>query len=416
MTESISLGLRANWRQFALLVALTTFVGGMVGLERTVLPLLAKEDFGIASKTATISFIATFGSAKALTNLAAGHLAEHFTRRTLLIAGWLIGLPVPFLIIAAPTWYWIIGANFLLGLNQGLAWSMTVNMKMDLVGPRRRGLAMGLNEAAGYMAVGGVGLLAGLIAERYGLRPEPFYLGIGLVSAGLAMTIVAIKDTRRFVGLEAILRPESLPMTLGNSFRQVSWQRPQLFGISQAGFFNNFNDAVAWGLFPLLFASRGLSLDRIALVASLYPMLWGALQVATGWASDQLGRKRLIVGGMVLQSIAISTTALSNSFGLWLFAAAILGFGTAFAYPALLAAIGDSVNPAERALSLGVYRFWRDAGAVAGALSAAALADVAGFGVAIQYTALITMLSAFTAAFVIDGSEGCLSTELESAK
>src|SRR3990170_7957783 len=286
------LGLGANWRQFALLVAVNAFVGGMVGLERTTLPLLAEADFGITSTTAAVSFIASFGLAKAVTTLFAGHLSGRFSRRSLLIAGWLLGLPVPLILIWAQSWTLVIGANLLLGVNQGLAWSMTVNMKVDLVGPRRRGLALGLNEAAGYLAVAAAAFLTGVIAERAGLRPEPFYLGIAFAACGLALSTLFVRDTAPFVALESNGHPdEPRALSLTRSFAETTWRRPQLFGISQAGFVNNLNDGLAWGIFPLLFASKGLDLDRVALLAAAYPFVWGSLQLVTGWASDLVGRR-----------------------------------------------------------------------------------------------------------------------------
>ncbi|MCH8850535.1 MAG: MFS transporter, partial [Chloroflexi bacterium] len=389
----------ANWRQFALLVAVNAFVGGMIGLERTILPLLAEAEFGIASKTAAVSFIATFGLTKAITNLLAGRLSDRFSRRSVLIAGWLFGLPVPFILIWAPSWSWVIGANALLGVNQGLAWSMTVNMKVDLAGPRRRGLALGLNEAAGYLAVAAAAYLTGVIGEQYGLRPEPFYLGIVFAAAGLALSVLFVRDTAPYVALES--RGESathLPRSFLQSFADTSWRRPHLFGASQAGFVNNLNDGLAWGIFPLFFVSKGLDLDRIAILAAAYPLAWGTLQLATGWASDLTGRRPLIVGGMLLQALAIALVGASASFGGWLAAVILLGVGTALVYPTLLAAVSDAVHPEERATSLGVYRFWRDAGLVAGALTAGALADLFGFVVSIQVVAALTAASGILAA------------------
>jgi len=389
-----SLGLGANWQQFALLVATNAFVGGMVGLERSVLPVLARDEFGIASKTVTISFIATFGLAKALANLFAGRLSERFSRRSILIAGWLIGLPVPFAIILAPAWGWVIAANALLGLNQGLAWSMTVNMKIDLVGPRRRGLALGLNEAAGYLAVAGAAYAAGVIAGAYGLRPEPWYLGIAFAACGLALSVLLIRDTAPFVAIEAADDTRGTADTsLRRSFARGTWRDTHLAGISQAGFVNNLNDGLAWGIFPLFFASHGASLDRVAILAATYPLVWGGLQLLTGWASDLAGRKPLIVGGMLVQAVAIVVVGTSTTFAVWVGALALLGLGTAMVYPALLAATGDAVHPGERATALGVYRFWRDAGAVGGALAAGLLADLFGFGAAIQTVAALTAAS-----------------------
>ena len=401
--ERLDLGLQPNWRQFTLLVAVSVFVGGMVGLERSILPLVAEHEFGITSTTAAVSFIAAFGLAKAVSNLLAGDLSRRFTRRKVLIAGWLFGLPVPFLLIWAPSWGWVIGANALLGINQGLAWSMTVNMKVDLVGPARRGLALGFNEAAGYLSLAAVAFTTGIIAQSYGLRPEPFYLGIALAALGLGVSALLIRDTEPFVALESIRHPAKgqAVASLRRRFADATWRQPHLVGITQAGFVKNLNDGLAWGIFPIFFASRGLELDRIAVLAAVYPIVWGTLQVATGWASDVVGRKPLIVAGMVLQGVAISAVGYVGSFAGWLGAAAILGAGTALVYPTLLAAVGDAVHPEERATALGVYRFWRDAGAVVAALGAGALADLLGFQEAIQSVAALTVASGIAAAVMI---------------
>lgn len=395
------LGLGANWRQFALLIAINAFVGGMVGMERTVLPLLAGEEFGIASKTAAISFVATFGLAKAFANLFAGPLSERYSRRRILIAGWLLAVPVPFVLIFAPSWGWIIGANALLGLNQGLAWSMTVNMKVDLVGPSRRGLALGLNEAAGYLSVAAAAFATGVIADRYGLRPEPFYLGIVFAACGLGLSVLFVKDTRPHVAVETEQHEVEETTTLSAAFARTSWRDRRLFGISQAGFVNNLNDALAWGVFPLFFVSRGLSLQEVGILAAVYPLVWGALQMGTGWLSDTIGRSPLIISGMLLQAAAISLVGVGDSFWPWLVAVALLGVGTAMVYPVLLAAIGDSVHPASRATYLGVYRFWRDAGAMTGALVAGVIADLLGFQSSIQVVAALTAASGVLASVTL---------------
>ena len=340
--------------------------------------------------------------AKAIANLFAGYLSERFSRRSILISGWLFALPVPFMIIFAPSWGWVIAANALLGLNQGFTWSMTVNMKIDLVGPRRRGLALGLNEAAGYLAVAAAAFAAGVIATSYGLRPEPWYLGIAFVACGLALSVLLIRDTAPFVKIESAANAGTAAgASLSRSFARGTWRDRHLVGISQAGFVNNLNDGLAWGILPLFFASHGLSLNRIAILAAMYPLVWGGLQLVTGWASDLAGRKPLIVAGMLLQAVAISIVGLSTQFGLWLGALALLGLGTAMVYPALLAATGDAVHPGERATALGVYRFWRDAGAVGGALGAGALADAFGFNAAIQTVAVLTAASGVVAAMAL---------------
>jgi MFS family permease len=401
----ISLGLRANWQQFSLLVAINAFVGAMVGLERSILPLLAEREFGVTSAAATASFVGSFGAAKALANLSAGALSERFSRRSILIAGWVAAIPVPLIIIAAPSWGWVVFANVFLGLNQGLAWSMTVNMKIDLVGPRRRGLALGLNEAAGYLSVAAAAFASGIVADRYGLRPEPFYLGIAVAAVGLALSALFVKDTAAHVASEATRHASQATITLRRAFAEATWRRPHLVGVSQAGFVNNLNDALAWVIFPLFFASRGAGLGEIAALAAVYPLLWGTCQLGTGWLSDALGRRPLIVAGMLLQAAAISIVGMSSELPGWWLGVVLLGVGTAMVYPVLLAAIGDAVSPLERATVLGVYRFWRDAGALAGAVVAGVLADVFNFGFAIQTVAALTALSGLLAALLINGKE-----------
>jgi len=409
--REITLGLGDNWRQFSLLVTVNLFVGGMIGMERSILPGLAEAEFGITSKTAIVSFIATFGLAKALTNLLAGSLAQRVTRRRILISGWLFAIPVPLMLIWAPSWGWVIMANILLGINQGLTWSMTVNMKMDLVGQRWRGLALGINEAAGYLALGAVAFLTGVIAESYGLRPEPFYLGIGIGATALAISVLLVRDTAPYLALESAIgtAARSVPSSLGSTFSDVTWRKPYLFGITQAGLVKNLNDGVAWGIFPLYFASQGLELNRIAILVAVYPLVWGSLQLATGWASDLLGRKPLIVTGMVLQGVAISMTAAFDSFQAWTVTMTMLGFGTALVYPTLLAAIGDAVPAVDRATALGVYRFWRDSGFIVGALLAGAFADLLGFNSAIQMVAVLTAASGVVVFITVRGKEAVQS-------
>ena len=399
LPRQIRQGVRANWRQFALLVAVNAFVGGMIGLERTVLPLLAEREFGVTSKAAAVSFIFTFGLAKALTNLFSGQLAGRFTRKRLLVAGWLCGVPVPLILIWAPAWSWIVAANLLLGVNQGLTWSMTVNMKLDLAGEKRRGLALGLNEAVGYLAVAATAFLTGVIAERYGLRPEPFYLGIGIAAAGLALSTLFVRDTGAFIAHEAAGHaPHPETVSLATTFAEATWRDRRLWSVSQAGFVNNLNDGVIWGIFPLFFAARGLSLQRIAVLAAAYPLVWGGLQILTGWMSDATGRKPLIVGGMLLQGVAIWLVTVGTHFALWTLAVGLVGLGTAMVYPTLLAAISDYAHPRQRAPVLGVYRFWRDGGAMAGALVGGLLADSLGFEAAIRLVAVLTVLSGIVAA------------------
>ena len=399
-THAVALGLRANWRQFWLLVLVNAFVGAMVGMERTVLPLLAQAEFGKASKTAVLSFIATFGVVKALTNLFAGRLSDIYGRKHVLMAGWLVALPVPFLVIWAPSWSWIIFANVLLGVNQGLAWSTTVIMKMDIVGPEQRGFAMGLNEFAGYLAVALAALGTGYLAQAYGLRPEPFYLGIACAAAGLALSLLFVRETHQHVALEAKDSPSlsgvagpRAELSTREIFARASWRDPALSSASQAGMVNNLNDGLAWGLFPLFFAAAGLDVAQIGILSFTYPAVWGLLQLWTGALSDRWGRKRLIAGGMLVQSGALAAIALLRGFLPWVGAAVLLGVGTAMVYPTLLAAVGDVAHPRWRASAVGVYRLWRDSGYALGALLAGALADRFGMVWAIGAVAVLTFAS-----------------------
>jgi MFS family permease len=398
-----TLGLRANRSQFWLLVLANAFVGAMFGLERTVLPLIAEQEFGLGSHRAALSFIVAFGLVKAASNFAAGRLGDRYGRKHVLVAGWLFGLPVPFLVMWAPSWSWIVAANVLLGVNQGLAWSTTVVMKIDLVGPARRGFAMGLNEFAGYVAVALSALATGEIASRYGLRPEPFYLGIGFVALGLAVSHFLIRDTMEHMRREVALRHEADPEPAGATsssqptLREIvvrgSWSHPALFNASQAGLVNNLNDGVAWGLFPLFFAAAGLSIREIGVLAFIYPATWGVVQLWTGALSDRIGRKRLIAGGMVLQGVALVAMVFVHGFGAWLMTNALLGIGTAMVYPTLLAAIGDVAHPAWRGSAVGLYRLWRDAGYAVGALLAGVLADAFNMSVAIVAVGVLTLTS-----------------------
>lgn len=398
-------GLKENWQQFWLLVLINAFVGTMVGLERTVLPLLAEQEFGIASRSAALSFIATFGGVKAVTNLVAGRLGDRWSRKRVLVAGWLFAVPVPFMVIFAPSWKWVVAANVLLGINQGLAWSTTVIMKIDLVGRRQRGLATGLNEFAGYVAVALAALASGEIAVRYGLRPEPFYLGIAATVAGLSLTLLFVKDTAGHVqGEIRTLKHapdrghlEPLPSAL-SIFSSATWTNSALATASHVGFVNNLNDGVAWGLFPLFFAARGLSLREISLVVFTYPAIWGVSQLATGLLSDRWGRKGLIVSGMLVQGVALIAVALANRFMVWIIAAACLGLGTAMVYPTLLSVIGDVAHPSWRGNAVGVYRFWRDSGYAIGAIAAGLIADRWGMAEAIAAAGLLTVATGVLAA------------------
>jgi MFS family permease len=394
VAPSPRLGLRENWEQFVLLVVVNAFVGGMVGLERTVVPLLAKEEFGRASRTVALSFIVSFGIVKAVSNLFAGRFSDRVGRKRILVAGWLVGLPVPIVIMVAPSWEWIVFANVLLGVNQGLCWSTTVIMKIDLVGPARRGFAMGLNEAAGYLAVAGAALASGYIASSHGLRPEPFYLGVVFALAGLVLSVFFVRDSHGHARHEATLRDGEATKPAGPSFGEIvkltSWQDRRLFAVSQAGLVNNLNDGMAWGLFPLFFAAKDLSLHRIAILAALYPGVWGVAQLGTGALSDRLGRKGLIVGGMWVQASGILLIVATEGFWPWALGAVLLGIGTAMVYPTLLAAIGDVAHPEWRASAVGVYRLWRDGGYAIGALLAGAIADLLGLRWAIGAAALLT--------------------------
>jgi MFS family permease len=391
---SVSLGLRANWRQFSLLVLINAFVGGMVGLERTVVPLIGSEEFQIASTTLVVSFIVSFGVVKACANLISGQLADVWGRKRLLVLGWLFGLPVPFLIMWAPHWEWIVAANALLGINQGFAWSMTVIMKIDLVGPKSRGLAVGVNEFAGYLAVGITAFLTGYIAQRYGLRPAPIYLGVVYAILGTVLSVLVVRDTRDHVQLE--IKSSQQPATsigFWDIFTLTSFRDRNLFAASQAGLVNNLNDGMSWGIFPLFFAAYGLSVERIGILKAVYPAIWGILQVATGPLSDRWGRKGLIVGGMWVQAGGLLLTAITRHFAYWLLGSLLLGIGTAMVYPCLIAAVSDASHPTWRARSLSVYRFWRDLGYAIGALSAGIIADIFGMIWAIGAIAALTFVS-----------------------
>ena len=395
----VVLGLKANWHQFWLLVLVNAFVGGMVGLERTVLPLLAEAEFGIASKSAALSFIASFGLVKALANFFAGSMSDVLGRKRLLLAGWILALPVPFLVMWAPSWGWIVFANVLLGLNQGLTWSTTVIMKIDLVGPSQRGLAMGLNEFAGYIAVALAALATGYLAQAYGLRPEPFYLGIACAAAGLVVSLLFVRETRHHAELEARSVSQTIgqgpdqAMSLRQLFARTAWRDPVLASVSQAGLVNNLNDGLAWGLFPIFFAAAGLNLGQIGILSFVYPAVWGLFQLWTGALSDRWGRKPLIAAGMILQGIALFAIAMSSTFWSWAGAGALLGLGTAMVYPTLLAAVGDVAHPGWRGSAVGVYRFWRDSGYAVGALLAGVLADLLGMSWSISGVALLTIAS-----------------------
>lgn len=405
-TPSIRLGLRENLGQFSLLVLVNAFVGGMVGLERTIVPLVGTEEFSIGSDMLVFSFIIAFGVVKAFTNLVSGILSDRFTRKNVLIMGWLIGLPVPFLLGWGPSWNWIVFANVLLGISQGLAWSMTVNMKIDLVGSKKRGLAMGLNEAAGYGAVGLTALLTGYLAVEYGLRPQPFYIGIVYTLLGLTFSIWLIRDTQPYVKLEA----EAVAISTSGEtahkpklawvFLETSWKNKNLFSVSQAGLINNLNDGMSWGVFPLLFIAAGVSLEGVGWIKAVYPVVWGVGQIVTGPLSDRYGRKPLIVWGMIIQAFGhlVIGVQILPPLASGLLGSMLLGIGTAMVYPALLAAVSDDAHPSWRASSLGVYRFWRDLGYAAGALMAGIMAAWLGLMWAVHVAGLLTLLSGIIAA------------------
>jgi MFS family permease len=401
-TSTIALGLRANWRQFALLVVINAFVGGMVGVERTVVPLIGSEEFHIASTTLVVSFIVSFGVVKAFANLVSGQLADQWGRKRVLILGWFTGLPVPFMIIGAPGWEWIIAANALLGINQGLAWSMTVIMKVDLVGPKSRGLAVGLNEFAGYLTVGITAFATGYIAAHYGLRPAPIYLGVAYAILGTVLSVLLVRDTREHVRLEIgnTSRPAAR-IGFWEIFALTSFRDRNLFSASQAGLVNNLNDGMSWGIFPLFFSAFGLGIERIGILKALYPATWGLLQIATGPLSDRWGRKGLIVAGMWVQAGGLLLTALTRSFEYWIIGSLLLGLGTAMVYPSLIAAVSDASHPTWRARSLSVYRFWRDLGYAIGALSAGIIADLLGLAWAIGVVAILTFISGTIVAVVM---------------
>jgi MFS family permease len=394
--RAVRLGLRANMAQFVLLVLVNAFVGAMIGLERTILPAIAAQEFHLAATAAVLSFIVVFGLTKAFTNYLAGTLADRIGRKHVLIAGWAVAAPVPFLLMWAPTWRWVLVANALLGISQGLTWSTTVIMKIDLVGATHRGLAMGLNEFSGYVAVAGSAVATGYLAAEYGLRPVPFYPGVAFVVMGLGLSIFAVRETRQHVAAEAAqsaaLSAEVLP-----SRREVFWRTTiadrNLSSITQAGLVNNLNDGMAWGLFPLYFAAAGISLKHIGTLAALYPATWGIAQLFTGAWSDRVGRKWLIAAGMWVQAVGIATTILSGSLFGFATGAVLLGIGTAMVYPTLLAAIGDVAHPTWRASSIGVYRLWRDLGYAIGALLAGVAADFFGLAIAIWTVAALTLFS-----------------------
>jgi MFS family permease len=398
--QAVRLGLRENLAQFSLLVAVNALVGGMVGQERTVLPLLAEDEFGLAAFTAAATFVVAFGATKALTNLATGVLADRVGRKPILVAGWLAAVPVPFLLIWAPSWGWVIAANVLLGVNQGMTWSATVIMKIDLVGPARRGFALGLNEAAGYGAVALTALVTGEIAAHHGLRPEPFYLGVVFVALGLGLSTLFVRETQSHVAHEAATTPSvgDDTVSFGVVFARTTWRDPSLSAVCQAGLINNAVDGLAWAILPLLFAAEGLSVADIGVLAALYPGVWCVGHLFTGAWSDRVGRKPLIVAGMLIQGAALALIAAATGFGLWAAGAVLVGIGTALVYPTLIAAVGDLAHPFWRASAVGVYRLWRDAGYVVGGLLAGVVADAFDLRAAVRVVAALSIASGLVVA------------------
>lgn len=389
--EHIRLGLKENWKQFTLLVIINGFVGGMVGLERSILPEIAEKEFAVAAKTAILSFIIVFGIVKAITNYYTGALANKFGRRKLLIAGWIIGIPVPFILMFASSWNWIVAANILLGINQGLTWSSTVVMKIDLVGEKQRGLAMGLNEFAGYISVALVAFLTGWIASEYGVRPYPFYTGIVLVVLGLLGSIFLIKDTKHHVAKETT--SNTVPK-LKNIFWDTTWKNKNLGSVTQAGLINNLNDGMAWGIFPILLASKGFTIGEIGIVTAVYPAVWGLGQLFTGAMADKFCKKDMLYTGMLLQAIALMDLLRANTMTHFIILSTLLGWGTAMVYPTFLATVAENTNPQDRAKSIGIFRLWRDLGYAIGAILTGIIADLFSINAAILFIGLLTFASA----------------------
>jgi MFS family permease len=393
---NVQLGLKENWRQFTLLVIVNAFVGGMIGLERTIIPQIAEADFGLAAKTAILSFIVVFGITKAITNYYTGTLANRFGRKNLLVTGWLFALPVPLLLIYAPHWNWIIVANIFLGISQGLTWSSTVVMKIDLVGEKDRGFAMGLNEFAGYVALAAVAFFTGYIASNYGLRPYPFYIGIVLGVVGLLLSWLFVKDTHKHVQLEAI--SSTIPL-LENIFWETTWKHKNLGSITQAGLINNLNDGMVWGLFPLLLVSKGFDLHETGIIVAIYPAVWGLGQLYSGKLADNYCKKTLLFLGMFLQAIALLGMVWANSFFWFIALSSLLGIGTAIVYPTFLAAISDYTHPDQRPRSIGIFRLWRDLGYAIGAILTGLIADRFGLPAPILAIGLLTLASSLIIRF-----------------
>jgi MFS family permease len=394
--ERTRLGLKENWKQFTLLVIVNGFVGGMAGLERSILPQIAEQEFAIAARTAILSFIVVFGLVKAFTNYFTGALANRYGRKTLLIAGWVIGIPIPFMLMYAPSWNWIIAANVLLGINQGLAWSSTIVMKIDLVGEKQRGLAMGLNEFAGYIAVALVAFLTGWVAGEYGIRPYPFYIGIVLIVAGLFVSVFLVKDTTHHVGVES--STNTVPQ-LKNIFWETTWKNKNLGSVTQAGLVNNLNDGMVWGIFPILLASKGFTIGEIGIVTAVYPAVWGLGQLFTGAMADRFCKKDMLYGGMLLQAAALIVLPWASTMLHFITLSVLLGWGTAMVYPTFLATVAENTNPQDRAKSVGVFRLWRDLGYPVGAILTGVIADVFSINSAIVFIGSLTFVSAMVIYF-----------------
>ena len=390
MNTSIQLGLRENWKQFSLLVLINAFVGGMVGLERTIIPQIAEADFGLSAKTAILSFIVVFGITKAITNYYTGVLANRFGRRRLLILGWIFALPVPIMLMQATSWNWIMAANILLGINQGLAWSSTVVMKIDLVGEKNRGFAMGLNEFAGYIALAAIAFLTGWVAHEYGLRPYPFYIGIALAVLGLIMSVLFVRDTHKHVLLESTT--STIPK-LQSVFWETTWKHKNLGSVTQAGLVNNLNDGMVWGLFPLLLASKGFDLNETGIIVATYPAIWGIGQLFTGSLADKFCKRNLLFWGMFIQGLALVAMVWSESFNMFIILSSLLGIGTAIVYPTFLAAVSDYTHPDQRPRSIGIFRLWRDLGYAIGAILTGLIADQYGLIAPVLTIGLITIVS-----------------------
>ena len=404
--KQVQLGLKENWKQFTLLVIINGFVGGMVGLERSILPQIAEKEFAIAAKTAILSFIIVFGIVKAITNYYTGTLANKFGRKKLLVAGWIIAVPIPFILMFAPNWSWIIAANVFLGISQGLTWSSTVVMKIDLVGEKQRGFAMGLNEFAGYITVALVAFLTGWIASEYGIRPYPFYIGIVLVFFGLAASIFFIKDTKHHVAKETI---NNVIPRLKNIFQDTTWKNKNLGSVTQAGLINNLNDGMAWGIFPILLASKGFTIGEIGIVTAIYPAVWGIGQLFTGKMADKFCKKDMLYAGMLLQAIALIVLVFANTMVHFILLSSILGWGTAMVYPTFLATVAENTHPLDRAKSIGIFRFWRDLGYAIGAILTGIIADLISINAAIVFIGLLTFMSSMIIRYRMKcGTDGAL--------